>query len=226
MAGLILSLVPLAVAAALQPPQVIALVVLLQARRGATNALAYVAGMSAFRLALGGILWLMISNVEQRIEGAGGEFSILVGAVLVVLGLLMLVHALRQTVSAHGEDEAAATWLDKLNDVAPLQAALLGVAFLALDPKDWLVDLSAIDLIADADLSGPNSLLAYLVYTLLAQSLLLIPLILTFVAPRRAQTRLAAINVWMERYQRAIEVIAALVFGLLFLYIGLEHLGF
>ena len=225
MAELILSLVPLAVAAALQPPQVIALVVLLQARRGATNALAYIAGMSAFRLALGGIIWLMISNVEQRIEGTGGEFGILVGAVLVVLGLLMLVHALRQGLSAHGEDEAAASWLDKLNDVAPLQAALLGIAFLALDPKDWLVDLSAVDLIADADLSGLESVSAYLAYTLLAQSLLLIPLILAFVAPRKAQTSLAAINAWMKRYERTIEVIVALIFGLLFLYIGLEHLG-
>ena len=158
----------------------------------------------------------MIQHPRRQTETI--SFFAFLSVISCTVGLLMLVHALRQGLSAHSEDEAAASWLDKLNDVAPLQAALVGVAFLALDPKDWLVDLSAIDLIADADLSGPNSLLAYLVYTLLAQSLLLIPLILTFVAPRRAQARLAAINAWMERYQRAIEVIAALIFGLLFLY--------
>lgn len=225
MAELILSLVPLAVAAALQPPQVIALVVLLQTQRGATNALAYIAGMSIFRLLLGGAFWMLISDVEENIETAGGQFNILVGTVLVVLGLFMLVHALRQAVSAHGEDEAAASWLDKLGNVLPLQAALVGVAFLALDPKDWITDISAVNLIAEADLGGSTSLLAYLIYILLAQSLLLIPLILTFVTPHRAQTGLATFNTWMKRHERTIEVIVATIFGLLFLYIGLEHLG-
>ncbi len=225
MAELILPLVPLAVAAALQPPQVIALVILLQTGRGVANGLAYIAGMSAFRLLLAGAFYLLVSNVEESIETAGGQFDILVGSVLVVLALFMLVHALRRGVSAHDEDEAAASWLNKLDEVSSLQAALLGVAFLALDPKDWITDISAINLIADADLSASTSLLAYLVYILLAQSLLLIPLILMILVPNRAQTSLAALNIWIKRHQRTIEVIVAVIFGLLFLYIGLERLG-
>ena len=62
--------------------------------------------------------------------------------------------------------------------MSPAQAALVGVAFLALDPKDWLTKLAAVDLIAAADLSGMASLVAYLIFTLLAQSVLLIPLML------------------------------------------------
>jgi hypothetical protein len=46
----------------------------------------------------------------------------------------------------------------------------VGVAFLALDPKDWLIDIAAIDLIAAADLSGLQSGLAYLIYIFLAQA--------------------------------------------------------
>ena len=225
MSELILSLIPLAFAAALQPPQVIALIVLLQTKRGASNGSAYVAGIIAFRLALGLSFWLLISSVEASIESTGGRFSILVGAVLAVLGLLMLVYALRRAFSAPDEDQAAASWLDTLQDVSPARAALVGVAFLALDPKDWITDMAAVNLVADADLSRSTSLLTYLVYLLLAQSLLLLPLILTLVAPQQAQRYLGPFSVWMKRHDRSIEIIVAIIFGLLFLFIGLDHLG-
>lgn len=225
MTELILSLIPLAVAAALQPPQVIALVVLLQTKRGVANGLAYILGMIAFRLFLGGSFWVLVSNVEKTVETKGGNFSLLVGTVLLVLGILMLVYALRRGFSAQGEDEAAASWLDKLQDISPLRAALAGVAFLALDPKDWLVDISVINLIADADLFGLDSLLAFLAYILMAQSLLIIPLILSIFIPQGTQSGLARFTVWMKRHERAIEIVFALIFGLLFLYTGLDLLG-
>ena len=225
MTELILSLIPLAVAAALQPPQVIALVILLQTKRGVVNGLTYIVGMIAFRLLIGGIFWVLISNVEETVETSGGNFSLLVGTVLLVLGILMLVNALRRVFSKHSEDEATASWLDKLQDVSPVRATLIGVAFLALDPKDWLVDISAINLIADADMSGLNSLWAYLAYILMAQSLLLIPLILSLFLPQRTQRVLTRFTVWMKRHDRTIEVVSALIFGLLFLQIGLDLLG-
>jgi len=225
MAELILSLLPLAVAAALQPPQVIALVVLLQTRRGVANGLAYIIGMIAFRLFLGGIFWVLISNIEETVETEGDNFSLLVGTVILVLGILMLVHALREGFSAHGEDEAAASWLDKLQDVTPFRSALVGIAFLALDPKDWLVDISVINLIADADFLGLNNLLAFLAYILMAQSLLLIPFILSLFTPQRTQSGLKQLTAWMKRKERVIEIVFALIFGLLFLYTGLDLLG-
>jgi len=225
MSELILSLIPLAVAAALQPPQVIALVVLLQTRRGAANGLAYILGMIVFRLLLGGIFWVLISNVEKTVETRGGNFSLLVGTFIFSLGILMLVHALRRGFSAQGADEATVSWLDKLDNVTPFRAALVGIAFLALDPKDWLVDISVINLIAEADLFRMESLLAFLVYILMAQSLLLIPLILSLIFPQKTQSGLTRFTGWMKRQERAIEIIFALIFGLLFLQIGLELFG-
>ena len=225
MAELILSLIPLAIAAALQPADMIALVMLLQTQRGVTKGFAFIAGMITFRLVLGGTFWVLLSRVEEKIETADGKFDIFVGSVLVVLGLLLLVYALRRSLSARSEEEVAASWLDKLNDASPLRVALMGFILLTLDPKDWLVDISAVDLIVNADLSGQESLLAYLVYILLAQSLLLIPLIYSLIAPQHAQRNLAALNTRMRKHERSIEIIVAVMFGLLFLFIGLEHLS-
>ena len=115
MLELLLSLVPLAIAATLQPPQVIALIFLLQTPRGVANGLAYVGGMS--------------------------------------------------------------------------------------------------------------SLLAYLIFTLLALLLLLIPLILVLAAPGKAQKSLGGLSAWLERHERTTDVIFAILLGVYFLYEGLEHLG-
>lgn len=225
MLELLLALVPLAVAAALQPPQVIALVFLLQTPRGLANGLAYVGGMTAFRLAIGALFWVLITGVEEVVEAEDGQFSLVVGSILVVLGVVLLVYALRRGLSAKGEDDAAAAWLQSLQSVSPAQAALVGVAFLALDPKDWLVKLAAVDLIAEADLSDMASLLAYLWFVLLAQLVVLFPLILVLADPGKAQKSLGSLSAWLERNERTIEIVFAVVLGVYFLYEGLEHLG-
>jgi hypothetical protein len=225
MAELLLPLTALALAAALQPLQVIAMLVLLQTKHPVQNGLAYLGGMTAFRLALAAVFWWLMSGVEDVVEAEGGDFMALTGIVISVLGLLLLVFALRQVFSAQSEDQAAASWLSKLDSVTPLRATLVGVAFLAFDPKDWLIDISAIDLVAAADLSGLQSGLAYLVYIFLAQVLLLIPLIYTLIFPTNAQNTLGRLNVWLHHHERRIEVAVALIFGFLFFFAGLEYLG-
>lgn len=225
MIELLLSLIPLAIGAAVQPPQVIALIFLLQTRRGRANGLAFVGGMTAFHLTLGALLWTLITEVETSVEAEGGQFDRVVGTGLAVLGLMLLVYALRRTFSGPDEDEAAATWLTRLQSVSPGQATLVGIAFLALDPKDWLFSLSAVDLIAAADFSAAASVLIYVFYLLLVQSFLLSLLILTLVAPQRAQKWLGRLNGWLDRHMRAIEIGVAALLGGYLLVVGLRQLG-
>ena len=225
MDNLILSLIPLGLAAAFQPPQVIAMLVLLQTKRGMLNGLGFIIGMFLFRLALGLGFWFLASSLEESIEDTGGRFGILVSGVLMVLGLLLLVSALRRIFSADDEDQATSSWLDSLEDVSPLRAGLVGIAFLALDPKDWITDLAAVNLIADADLAGFASLMAYLIYLLVALSLLVLPMIYLLVFPKKAKRTLGRLNVWMKQHERGIEIVTAILFGLMFLGIGLGGVG-
>ena len=225
MDNLILSLIPLGLAAAFQPPQVIAMLVLLQTKRGIINGLSFMIGMFFFRMVLGLGFWFFASSLEESVESTGGRFSFLVSGVLMVLGLLLLVNALRRAFSAPNEDQTASSWLENLKDVSPVRAGLVGIAFLALDPKDWVTDLAAVNLIADADLSGANSLMTYLIYLLMALSLLLIPLISILVFPKKAKRVLNRLSGWLEQHMRSIEIIMAIIFGLVFIGIGLGGLG-
>ncbi len=222
---IITALIPLGFAAAFQPPQIIALLVLLQSKRSAVNGLAFIAGMFVFRLVLGFGFWFLASGVEEAIESTGGRFGILVNGVLIVLGLLLLVKALGHVFSRNEEDQTAASWLGSLEDVSPLRAGLVGIAVLALDPKDWILDLAVVNLIADADLGGGISLLAYLLYMLLAKSLLLMPFALMLVSPKRAKKILGDLNSWMKAHAHTIEIITLVIFGLMFIWFGLVGLG-
>lgn len=222
---LLVALLPLAVAAALQPLQILVMITLLQARRGVANGLAYISGMTAFRLALGALFWVLLSGVEEAVESGGGQFGLIVGTVMVVLGIALLFYGLRYAFSANEGEEAEPTWLSKLGDVTPAKAALIGFAMLALDPKDWLADLAAVDMVAAADLSGVASLLAYLWYALISLSLVFIPLILVLVAPQKADESLNSMNAWLGRHSRTIVIAVAVLLGAYFLYSGLEMIG-
>ncbi len=226
MIELMVILIPLTIGAALvQLPQVIILIFLLHTRRGVANGLAYVGSKTAFHLILGGLLWLFMSGVETSVEAAGGQFSLVVGAGLSVAGLVLLVYALRTVFSAPDDDAAAAGWLDKLESVSPWQAALVGIALLALDPKDWLFTLSGVELIAAADLSSSASLLVYLLFILLVQSFLLGLLLLRLIAPDRAQQWLGAINAWLKQYMRLFKIGGSVLLGGYLLAEGLQQLG-
>lgn len=225
MSELLISLFPLALAAAFQPPQIIALLVLLQTKRGTINGLAYITGMFIFRLIFGFSFWFLASSIEVSIESSGGKFGILVSTVLMVLGLMLLINALRSAFSAPQEDQVTPAWMHTLENVSPLRAGLVGIAFLALDPKDWITDLAAVNLIADADLGGTASFLAYLLYLLVSLLLLFVPLLLMWISPVSAKRFIGNLNTWMKRHSRAIEIITAMLFGLMFLAIGLNRLG-
>jgi hypothetical protein len=225
MMEMISALIPLALAAAFQPPQLIALLVILKAKRGVTNGLAYLAGMLIFRVLLGLGFWFLASTMEDSVESTGGSFGIIISSVLMVLGLLLLVNALRRIFSVTDESHAAGSWLNNLENVSPLRAGLVGMAFLALDPKDWIMDLAAVNVIADADLPGLTSLISYLLYLLLAKVFLLIPIILMVISPRWAKGILGKLSSWIEKNTRIIEILTAIFFGLMFIGIGLSGLG-
>ena len=224
MAYLLLALLPLAIAAALQPLQIFVMLTLMKSRHSVANGLAYIGGMTAFRLVLGAVFWVLISGVEEAVESEGSNFDLIVGTVLAVLGVGLLIYGLRCALSASDGDAATPAWLERLGDATPAKAALIGVAMLALDPKDWLADLAAVDLIAAADVGGWASLLAYLWYALLAQTLVFIPLILVLMAPEKAQQSLDSMNFWLERYSRTIVIVVSVLLGGYFLYAGLELL--
>lgn len=59
---------------------------------------------------------------------------------------------------------------------------------------------------------------------LLAQSLLLLPILVRILLPRQSVSLLQGISAGLDRYNRPIMIVVSLVFGLFFLYRGVSGL--
>ena len=90
--------------------------------------------------------------------------------------------------------------------------------------KLWIFTLGALATIAEAQLGQPGSAMAYLLFIGLAQSLLLIPILIRILIPARSQSILDGLSDWLAKNNRSIVMVVSLVFGLYFLYLGISGL--
>ena len=65
----------------------------------------------------------------------------------------------------------------------PLKALVIGVGLPLVGVKLWIFTLGALGTIAEAQLGQPGSTMAYLLFILLAQALLLIPILIRILMP-------------------------------------------
>jgi hypothetical protein len=225
MGSVIVSLLPLIIGSALVPVQIIIDILLLKnPKQGLLKALAYVGGMTTLRLLQGLIFGLILTNsVAASTQEASGKGPI-VSTLLLVLGILLLVTAYKQWRKDDDPDAPPPKWLTVIDSISPLKAFGLGFGLLLIGGKFWVFTLGAIGIIGQAQLGQPSSTVAYLLFILLAESLLLIPILIRIIIPKQSSSLLEKTSAWLTRYNRSIIIIVSLVFGLIFLYQGASGL--
>jgi hypothetical protein len=95
---------------------------------------------------------------------------------------------------------------------------------MALSIKQLVFTLSAIAVIEQGELSHAGNVLAYLLFVVAAQSLVLAPILVSAVAPTRAARMLDAMQGWLERNSRVIVITVLLIFGVWLLWKGINGL--
>ncbi len=100
----------------------------------------------------------------------------------------------------------------------------MGAGLVLISGKFWVFTMSAIGVIEEAQLGQPTSTVAFLIFILLAQSLLLSAIIVRVVIPGQSKSILESISTWLVRYNRPIVVAVSLVFGVVFLIQGVSGL--
>jgi hypothetical protein len=225
MSDLVVTLIPLAVGSAVVPIQIIITILLLRSPGGRITAVAWVAGMTAIRLLQGLVFGLLLGARRGDAGGADGGSSVLVSVVLLVLAILFYVVAARQLLKHPDDDAPPPKWMATLDGVAPGKAFLLGVGLVAISAKFWVFTLGAIAAIGDAGLGMGGSILAFLLFVALAESIHLAAVGFAYAAPARADAGLARFSVLLERYNGLIMIVLGLVFGTWFLVKALTGLG-
>jgi hypothetical protein len=223
MISVLAQLVPMILGAMLAPVWVIIVLLLLAGPGGRAKAAAFLLGITTTRLVQGAIFGALVARSPYAEADASGK-SPFVATLLLVVGILLLVAAYRKWRKEEDPDEPPPKWMQSLDGMTPLKAFGLGAGLIGIAVKLWVFTLSALGVIRAAELSLGASVGAYLLYVLLAQLLLIVPIVASLVAPAGSAALLKGATGWLTRNNRPISIAVALIFGLYFTYDGVTAL--
>jgi hypothetical protein len=221
---MLVSLLPYIIGSALVPVYGILVILLLKSPgQGLLKAVAFVAGITATRLLQGLIFGFVFTESAASTDDSSGK-GLVVSTLLLVLGLYLLITAYKQWRGEDDPDAPPPKWLTMMDSLTPLKACVIGVGLPLVGVKLWIFTLGALGTIAEAQLGQPGSTIAYLLFIWLAQSLLLIPILIRILIPARSQSILDGLSDWLAKNNRPIVMVVSLVFGVYFLYLGISGL--
>lgn len=215
MTSLLVELVPLILGAALAPLWIIIVLLMLASPRGVVKASAFVLGMTAVRLVQGLVFGIILGGAAADTADSSGK-SPIVATLLLVVGILLLVAAFVKWRKEPDPDDPPPKWMASIDEATPLRSLGIGATMIAVGPKLWVFTLSAIAVISVAGLGQRGGTVAYLLYILFAQSLLLLAILTVIVAPQGSRAVLQRAITWLTANNRPISIGASLIFGIYF----------
>lgn len=215
------SILPLAVAVALSPFPVIAVVLMLLSERAARNAVAFLAGWILGVFVAIAVLTLVSKLIELPDASVP---NILAGGARIVIGLLLLVLAVRKWRSrpAAGSQAVVPRWMSSIATASSGRSLVTGIVLSAGSPKNIAITLAAGVAIGTGGLSTAQLVGAVALYVVVASLSVLIPVLAYAVLAERLRAALTAFEEWLLQNNAAILSILLLVFG--FVVIG-EGIG-
>jgi len=218
------TLTPLIIGSAIVPIQIVVTILILRSPAGVRTAGAWVAGMTAVRLLQGLLFGLVLSSSDQTASESTGS-ALIVSTLLLVMAVLFYVTALRHLFADDDPDAPPPKWMTMPASLTPGKAFLVGAGYVAVAAKFWVFTLGAVAAIGQADLGRPESIVAFLLFVVLAESVVIVIVGAALFAPKRSAGLLDRVSDWLERHNGAIVVVLGLVFGTWFLIKALDGLG-
>lgn len=218
------NLLPLSIASAIGPGQILFDTLLLRSPdRGAAKAGAFVGGMTTIRL-IQGIVFGFIFTGAVASGVAGGQPGGITSTLLTVLGIFLLITMYRSWREGEDPDAPPPKWLEMIDNLTLVKAFGIGMVLVATSPNLWVFTLSAIAVISEAQLSRPDSVTAFLLFVLVAEMLVLLPILMRILLPKQAVRFLDDLSAWLTRNNHKLMIGVSLVFGVFFLLKGINGL--
>jgi threonine/homoserine/homoserine lactone efflux protein len=206
------SILPLAVAVAVFPVPVIAVVLMLGSDHGTTKGLAFALTWCAGLAAVGAVALVLAGIADAN---NGGEPATWTNVLLLGLGVLLVALAVKQWRGRPRGDEEAPMpgWMQRMDDFTILKAAAAGFALTALNPKNVMLTAAAAAEIAEVGLPTGQEVAALVVFVAIASVGVVSPLLLSVALRERSRQLLDELRGWMARYNATIMTVLFLLIG-------------
>jgi Sap-like sulfolipid-1-addressing protein len=187
---------PLALVVAISPFPIIAVILMLLSPRATAASLGFLVGWVGGIVVAATILTVIADTVGLSNSGDGSTAG---SVIKLILGALVLVLAAKQWRGRpHGDVQPdPPKWLSTIDSVTPDKAIGLGFALAAINPKNLLMILGAAVAIGQANLSVGQIVVEIAIFTIIASSTVVVPLVGYHLAPVRAQTMLDEMKTWL-----------------------------
>lgn len=207
------SLLPHAIAVALSPMPIAALILILLSNNAKINSLAFLLGwMSALFINVGAFMWIF----DKPIDSSGGRPEILV-LLNIFLGIVLIVLALKEWLIRPRSNKAPKMpkWMKVVEKISPVMSFLIAFGLVTFNAKNTVIDISAGVLIGQSTSSAEEALLPLTIYVLVASITIIIPVLGFLLFGDRLNKSLGKIKSFLVYYNSYI------LFGL-FLILGID----
>lgn len=213
MGAVIGDLLPLAVAVAVSPIPIIAVILmLLTPRAGGTSTGLLVGWVGGIVVATA--IFVLVAGVADR--GGGGP-SRAESWLKLGLGVLLVGLAVKEWRAQPESDAEPAMpkWLSSVDRFTPVEAAGLGALLSAVNPKNLLVCVAAGATVGSAGLPLGQTVASVAVFTVIAASTVALPVVAYAVGRRRMAKPLESLRGWLTVHNQAVMAVLLLVIGVM-----------
>lgn len=216
-------LLPAAVAVALSPIPVIAVVVVLGTRRARSNGPLFAVGW-VLGMAVASTIVLAVTRDASNPDSATATG---IGWVQVALGVMFFVMAAKQWKKRPqpGVHPVMPPWMATLDTTTGVRALVLGSTLSAANPKNLALVVSAAATVAQAGLTTSGDIVAMAVFVAIGSCTVVGAVLVAVIAPRRSAAPLAAVKEFMTAHSAVIMFVILVVLGAKFVGDGLGVLG-
>jgi threonine/homoserine/homoserine lactone efflux protein len=212
MADAIGQVLSLGVGVALSPVPIIAVVLMLGTPRARANGPVFVLGWVIGLAMVGTVVLLASSGADASEEGEPADW---VGALKIVLGLLLLLVALRtwRGRPRAGEEAPMPKWMQAIDQFRAPKALGLGALLSGVNPKNLLLSVGAAAAIAQTGVDAGEQAVALTVFIVVGTLGPGLPVLIYFAMGERATRLLDDLKAWMGAHNAAIMAVLCLVIG-------------
>ncbi len=210
-------MLPLAVAVAIFPVPIMAVVLILATDRGIAKGLAFVLTWCV-GLAGVGVIALLLGGAVDASDG--GEPATWVSVLILCLGVLLLWLGGKQWQGrpSAGEETPMPSWMRAMDSFTTAKAAGAGLALTALNPKNVLLTVAAAAEIAEVGLPAGQQAVVLAGFVLVASAGVVSPVVVSLALGDRSRDVLDGLRARLARHN-------AVVMAVLFVLIGAKLVG-
>ncbi len=210
MGSVIGEILPVAVAVAVSPVPIIAVILMLFTPKARTNSVAFLFGWLLGLIVIGSIV-LIAGDFASDDSGE----STVSGVVKLGLGLLFLLLAVRNWRSRPraGEDPELPGWMAAIDDFGAGKSAGIAALLSGVNPKNLALTVAGAATIAAAGLTTGEQIGAFAVFVAIASITVAAPVIVYLIMGERVQGGLNSLKEWLTANNNTVMAVLFVVFG-------------